>query len=232
MVIPVLAAFVDLVLPRRCVGCGRQVAALCPQCVPADGPLRVRVDALQVVAATAYSGAVRRALISYKEHGRRDLAGPLGGLLAASVRGALGDERAPPPQVVLVPIPSARPVAAARGGDHLARLATRAGAVSGVRVAPEVLALTRAVRDSAGLGVTARARNLHGALRACSAPADHGALLVDDIVTSGATLREAHRALTGSGWPVVGAAVVAATPRWVNGAHWQRAGHRSSVRGT
>jgi predicted amidophosphoribosyltransferase len=208
----IVDALLDLVLPRRCVGCGRPGAPLCHGCVPREPTLRISFDQLTVVAAAAYADALRKALISYKERGRRDLAGALGELLGRAARTALSG-RAPPGRVVLVAVPSSRSAAASRGGDHVGRLAHRAAAVAGVRVAADVLGLTRAVRDSAGLGVAARASNLHGAFVARPAPAGVAALIVDDIVTTGATLREARRALSCSGWPVVGAAVVAATPR-------------------
>lgn len=209
----IVDALLDLVLPRRCVGCGGGVALLCGRCVPSAAPVRVQFDELGVVAAAAYADVLRRALILYKERGRRDLAGPLGELLGRAARTALNGRAPPGRRVVLVAVPSSRSVAAARGGDHLGRLAPRAAAVAGTRVTPGVLSLTRAVRDSAGLGVAARASNLHEAFRARPAPAGVAALLIDDIVTTGATLREAHRALSCSGWPVLGAAVVAATPR-------------------
>jgi predicted amidophosphoribosyltransferase len=112
-----------------------------------------------------------------------------------------------------VPVPSARSVAAARGGDHVLRLARRAAPVCGVRVIPNALVLTRSVRDSAGLGSRERTANLAHAMAARPGPPGVAALVVDDIVTTGSTLREAHRALEAAGWPVVGAAVVAATPR-------------------
>jgi predicted amidophosphoribosyltransferase len=115
--------------------------------------------------------------------------------------------------VLLVPVPSARSVAAARGGDHVLRLARRAAVRCGVRVAGNALVLTRAVRDSAELGAQARTANLAGAMSARPPRPGLAALVVDDIVTTGATLHEAHRALQVAGWPVLGAAVVAATPR-------------------
>ena len=72
------------------------------------------------------------------------------------------------------------------------------------------------VRDSAGLTTAARAANLDAAMRARPPRRDgRAAVVVDDIVTTGATLREAARALRAAGWTVVGAAVVAATPRRV-----------------
>jgi predicted amidophosphoribosyltransferase len=204
------AALLDLVLPRRCVGCRRPGAALCAGCLPAGPP---RVAASGVFAATAYENAVRRALLGYKERGRRDLAGPLAGLLAVAVRAAAEAGRASPGRTLLVPVPSARSVAAGRGGDHVVRLTRRAAVLGGWRSAPRVLALTRAVRDSAGLDTAQRSANMAGAMCARPARAGWTVLVVDDIVTTGATVREACRALAAAGWPVAGAAVVAATPR-------------------
>jgi predicted amidophosphoribosyltransferase len=74
--------------------------------------------------------------------------------------------------------------------------------------------VARVVADSAGLGVAERNANLAGAMRA-SAPRRrrHPAVVVDDIVTTGASAREACRALKAAGWVPVGFAAVAATPR-------------------
>lgn len=212
----VFAALLDLVLPRRCVGCGSPLGVLCPACLPGGSGPAVELDGLAVAAAAAYDGALRVALLAYKERGRRDLAGPLGSLLARSVA-VLAGGRAPPGPVVLVPVPSARAVAAARGGDHVLRLARRAAGRTSARVAPGALRLVRAVEDSAGLSAVERAANLGFAMAASAVPgggADAPVVLVDDIVTTGATLLEAQRALLAAGWPVIGAAVVAATPRW------------------
>jgi predicted amidophosphoribosyltransferase len=205
-----VAALLDLALPRRCVGCGRpdDGAGLCRRCRPGpDDRVHVWAGDIPVVAATAYAGPVRTALLAYKERGRRDLAGVLGHLLGAAV--AAHDV---PPGAVLVPVPSARAVAAARGGDHVARLAHHVARAQGPPVCA-ALRMTRRVRDSAGLGADERRRNLDGALVAVDRADGAVAVLVDDIVTTGATLREAARALRAAGWSVAGAVVVAATPR-------------------
>lgn len=226
----VLAALADLVFPRRCVGCGSQFGALCPDCLPL-GPVQRGVDGTWWAA--RYDGAVRAALLAYKERGRRDLADPLGGLLARSVAASWasvgGGAGSPPRRVVLVPAPSARSVAAARGGDHLLRLARRAGPRCGLRTAAGVLTLTRSVRDSAGLGIADRAANLAGAVVARPAPDGVAALVVDDIVTTGATLRECVRALREASWPVVGSAVIASTPRRAPGPFGPLAEHSDTV---
>ncbi|MCL2781007.1 MAG: ComF family protein [Actinomycetia bacterium] len=114
---------------------------------------------------------------------------------------------------VLVPVPSVASLARARGGDHVARLARGASACTGLPVA-RALRLARPVRDSAGLDSVARARNVHGAMAAAAPPVGvrFAAVIVDDIVTTGATFGESARALTAAGWPVLGAVAVAATP--------------------
>lgn len=197
----VLSSLVDLVLPRTCVACQAPHGPLCPSCAPAhvlhadhDPPL---------AAAAVYDGAVRTALLAYKERGRRDLARSLGALLARAVGGCSG--------AVLVPVPSSARARRERGGDHVLRLARVAARECGTTVAAP-LRLVRPVRDSAGLDVAARTANLDAAMAARFSPG-RPALIVDDIVTTGSTLREAARALRDAGWDVSGAAVVAATQR-------------------
>jgi predicted amidophosphoribosyltransferase len=196
-----LSSLVDLVLPRTCVACRAPDGPLCPACGPAhvlhadhDPPL---------AAAAVYDGAVRTALLAYKERGRRDLARSLGVLLARAVGGC--------PDAVLVPVPSTSRARRERGGDHVLRLARVAARECGTTVAAP-LRLVRPVRDSVGLDVAARIANLGGAMAARYTPGRR-ALIVDDIVTTGSTLREAARALRVAGWDVSGAAVVAATQR-------------------
>jgi predicted amidophosphoribosyltransferase len=211
----VISDLLDLVLPRRCLGCGAAARGLCVACVGADEPLLAAAAPVPVFAATAYQGAVRSALLRYKERGRRDLARPLGELLSRAVAAVLqqhaGLSSARP---VLVGIPSSRVDAAVRGGDHVARLARRAAIRCGTPYASGVLALARAKRDSTGLDVRARAENLAGAFLARPAAPHAAAVIVDDIVTTGATVREVARVLAAAGWPVLGAAAVAATPRY------------------
>lgn len=66
------------------------------------------------------------------------------------------------------------------------------------------LRLERQIQDQAGLGVEARKSNLHGAMVARQASSDLPVLILDDVVTTGATLVEANRALTAAGWKVAG----------------------------
>ena len=112
--------------------------------------------------------------------------------------------------VWLVPAPSRPAAARARGGDHVARLCRAVAARrSGVRVA-RPLRLHRRVRDSVGLDAEQRAANLAGRVRVRPAalPRFGTVVLVDDVVTTGATLRTCRDALAGAGVGVVAAAVL------------------------
>jgi len=151
--------------------------------------------------------------LAYKERGRVDLAEPLGAALGAAIRAALDacpDERRTGRELV-VPVPASSAGARGRGFDHVALLVGHAGYRPS-----DLLAWHREALDQAGLDAAARAANLADALE-ISMGADHrlagacGVVLVDDVVTTGATLGEAARALHHAGVPIAAAAALAAT---------------------
>jgi predicted amidophosphoribosyltransferase len=210
----VLADLLDLVLPRDCAGCGAPGRTLCRPCrlVLSAQPFGHRPQPCPdrfplLVAAAGYDGLVREVLIAHKEHARLALAGPLGGALASAVR-----LLEPPPDVLLVPVPSDPVAVRARGHDHARRLAAVAARSVGLRAVP-LLHGTRRRRDQSELGAADRARNLGGALGARGPLRGVRVVVVDDLVTTGATIAEACRALRAVGADVRGAAVVAATAR-------------------
>jgi len=132
-----------------------------------------------------YDAVVRRLLLAHKEKGCLGLTGPLGGALARAV----GTLESPGP-LVLVAVPSAPAAVRARGHDHAWRLARAAAARLGPHVqAVRLLAPARAVADQSGLDRGERAANLHGALRCLQVRPGTKIVVVDDVVTTGATRR-------------------------------------------
>jgi predicted amidophosphoribosyltransferase len=202
-----LAELVDLVLPSHCVCCDRPGPVWCPGCRPdAPGEVIALAHGPPVHAAAEYAGELRTALLSYKERGTRSLAGALADYLADAVESARSvsvDGRPP----VLVPVPSSRLAARQRGGDHLDRLARLVGRQLRLEVLP-VLRLTGRVLDSAGLSADQRAGNLRHRIRARPATTAGPVIVLDDILTTGATLTEASRALRAAGWLVSAGAVI------------------------
>ncbi|RZS33994.1 putative amidophosphoribosyltransferase [Herbihabitans rhizosphaerae] len=185
----------DLVLPVRCAGCGRPEHAWCPAChAGVDGPFPVRRrGGPPMYALAAYAGPARRAVLAYKERGRRDLAAPLGRMLGAALPSLPGVQPCAGTWV-LVPAPSRPSAARLRGGSHMLRLARHTAATlaeSGraAAVAP-ALRLHRRTRDSVGLDPAARAANLAGGMLPNPAgcpPPDTSVVVLDDVITTGAT---------------------------------------------
>jgi predicted amidophosphoribosyltransferase len=223
------AALADLVLPRTCAGCALPGAVLCRRCaallsVPSvAAPRRFPEGFPPTVAAGAYAGPVRPAVIAFKERGRSELARPLGAALALAVAAVVSGVPDGGPlsgPVLLVPVPSSAAALRTRGRDHVRELTARAVAeLRAVGVAASEARLLRRrgrLRDSAGLSAAQRRANLAGTFVASRPPPGALLVIVDDVVTSGATLTEAAAVLAADGrpdGPPVLAAVVAATPR-------------------
>ncbi|MFF8189297.1 ComF family protein [Streptomyces bobili] len=209
-----------LVLPAECGGCGTARTVLCPECRAAlhgSTPRQVRPHpeppGLPAVhAAARYADEVRAVLLAHKERGALALTRPLGTALAGAVRVGVGEVGwgvgvGPPPPgraVLLVPVPSSPRSTRSRGHDPARRIALAAaselrGCGMPARVAA-VLGQRRVVADQAGLNSRQRLGNLAGALAVVAGGGrllgDAGAVvLVDDLVTTGASLAEAARAV-------------------------------------
>jgi predicted amidophosphoribosyltransferase len=174
-----------------------------------------------VWALSRYADPVRSAILAGKERGRRDLPPLLGVALGRAVL-RLHRMAVLPEQIWLVPAPSRRAAARRRGGDPVTTM-TRASAAFAARsgvptgVAP-CLVTAGSARDSVGLGASARAANLHGRVRwrpAGRPPAGSTVLLVDDVLTTGATATVACEVLRAAGLQLGGVLVLASVPGWI-----------------
>lgn len=198
----------DLILPQRCAGCAAPGTAWCTWCARTLGaPVPVSRPGLPPAFALAeYRGPPRLAVLAYKERGRRELATHLGRALATGLRAI----RAGP--LVLVPAPSRPAAARSRGGQHMTTVARRCAARVADAVVVPALRMDGRAADSVGLDAAARAANLLGRVRPDPRhhlPAGVAAVVLDDVITTGATAAACVATLRSIDVPV--AAVLALT---------------------
>lgn len=209
-----LADALALLLPTSCAGCDDPDIALCERCAAALAPRVVRRPGeVPVWSGLAFAGVPARVIRALKEDGRtglaRDLARALSAAVAEASASVLASARG---DVVLVPVPTSRAAYRRRGYRVVDLVARRAGLRT-----ERLLRTVRASADQRALGAEERRRNVAGVMRSRAAPGVR-VIVLDDVVTTGATLAEAVRALRAAGAEVVGAATIAATARR-SGAH-------------
>lgn len=205
----VLPALLETVLPPACAGCGRLGDVFCPPCVgslesagqPADAfvsadPGVVLGDALTLaVAAFAYRDRLRTALGRLKYAGTGRLAAPL----AEAALPALGTLLAASGPAPLVPVPLHRSRERERGYNQAALLARELGRRAGLSVAP-LLVRAHATTRQHSLDRAERLANLRGAFAMeHSGPIPAVVIVVDDILTTSATLEACAGVLRDAG---------------------------------
>jgi predicted amidophosphoribosyltransferase len=232
------ASLAGLAVPLTCASCGVQDEQVCRACrlelagcLWAGGARRCAPDPPprglpDVHAAGRYRGPLARIVAAYKDDDRRDCAALLGEILAAALDAALASS---PPHgqrvaagngpLLLVPVPSSAAARRKRGDAPLGALATAAAAgfIDRELVVAEALRPRRRVADQAGLTAVQRATNVEHSMvvrpRWETAVAGAACVVVDDVLTTGATLVEATRALRAAGSGPVVAATICATQR-------------------
>ena len=205
----------DLALPAACAGCGREGPAICRECVPALDvrlaaepgvpiglPADIPAPLLQLEWCAPFTGTTRRALHALKYDGERRIAPFVGAAVARrwARTGVAGD--------ILVPVPASPDRLRDRGYDQAALIAIEAGRRLRLPVL-QALERTRATTAQFDLDRRERASNLERAfhVRELARPEVVGRwiVLVDDVVTTGATLASCATALLDSGAGAVSA---------------------------
>ena len=203
-----MSALLDLILPPACAGCGRAGALLCGTCLAAfppasrpedrfvaPDPAVVVGDALALaVAAFAYDGPLRRALAALKYGGASRTAPAL----ARAAVPALGPLIAVSGPAVLVPVPVHPERRRVRGYNQAALIARELVVATGLHM-EERLERVRPTTKQHGLDRAARLANLRGAFAVNAVPSSPGVILVDDIITTTATLEACASVLRDGG---------------------------------
>jgi ComF family protein len=219
VILPLRNAVLDgiaLLLPVECAGCGVPDRALCTACRPALAPdpsSRRLADGTPVFSGLDYDGTVREVILAYKEQGRTGLARYLAPALASAVSEAVssvadGGNSGGAQRLELVTVPGSRRARRRRGFDPVVALVARAGMDRARVLAP---AAPHPAQKT--LSLEQRAANLAGVFTVRAPVAGRRFLLVDDVVTTGATFLAVATALRDGGAQVVAAAAVASTPR-------------------
>lgn len=232
------ADLLDLVAPRDCVACASPGRVLCGPCeaVLADAVGWTDGERVGVPVSVGgpFAGVLGEVIRAYKD-GARSMAGPLARVLLPALRDAVeraerGRSSTHRAEVSIVSIPASRRAGWVRGEDILARVVARA--VVALRregwqvVQRPLLAPGRAVADQRGLSAQRRRVNVAGSLRLDTREVQRwvgegrpSIVVVDDVLTTGATLREAmgvlgramDRVTDVMGREILGGAVIAAT---------------------
>lgn len=186
----------NLLLPTNCAICKRIGAPVCPNCTelfPAAPRSTWRGD-LKGLAVCDYGEQSIKLIRAFKEFGQTSVGKFMAPPMAALLDGQTGH---------LVAVPSSRVNQIKRGYSPALLLARRVANSAGIPVI-DALRFSRAVVDQSGLGVEARRENLEGTMTAGPGVKGKRVILVDDVVTTGATLLEAARAVASAGGEVVG----------------------------
>ena len=196
--------FLDLIFPPRCGGCGREGVAWCDACAARVQPQPLAtLSGMPLVAAGRLDGPLQQAIHTYKYRPRPGLASVLGELLWRATAASNLELAA----LTYIPLhPQRRRERGFNQAERLARALARRLAV------PVVGGLTRLRPTPAQVGLSQPERqvNMLGAFEwAATAPPPRGLALVDDVCTTGATLRAAAEAVVRAGGSI-GAFVVLA----------------------
>ena len=161
------------------------------------------LDGVPACAAGVYRGALESAVHALKYGKRADLASPLGALLRGPWT-ELGREAD-----ALVPVPLHPRRLRERGYNQAALLAARLASTASTRCRARALTRIRQTRPLPGLDRAERAAQVAGAIIARRPLPEARIVLVDDVVTSGSTVRECRQALEDAGARVVGVVALA-----------------------
>lgn len=192
----------QLLFPTRCYVCRAIGLSICSNCRREWHPhyYLTHVHNIKVHSAILYSPTASKIILAAKENGLRgaDL------LLVDAIVHVLKRANFDSFNVRLVPVPSSRSNSRRRGRNFMSNLCHEVSLRTDIPISP-VLELARKVKDQSGLSAKARAVNMQGAFTIASGVYPRGDLiLIDDVVTTGATVAEAARALNSHGFHLLG----------------------------
>ena len=198
----ILSELSHLLFPTRCFGCNVLGVSICSLCRREWIPhyYKTHVSTLNVHSAVIYTQTASKIILAAKENGVQGA----DDLLIAAITHVLNRAQLDTGYFTLIPVPSSNQSQRRRGRSFIVDLTQEISRSTGI-VVNDCLQVSRRVSDQSGLTRVQRISNMHGAFSIKPGAILRGdALLIDDVVTTGATLREAARALNSQGFPTFG----------------------------
>lgn len=191
-----ISNLLDVLAPPACLACDARAEGkpFCPECwAPLTLSRPARLDCAPLVVLGAYAEPLSTAIVRFKYQGRPELSRPLARLLAPEI-----DDALLPRDAVLVPVPLHPRRLASRGYNQAALLAQELAALRQRKCQPRLLRRARETERQVGKSHTERRENPDGAFELRqTGPAR--VVLVDDVVTTGSTVRACAQALAAGG---------------------------------
>ncbi len=192
----------QLIFPTRCYGCNRLGISICTDCRREWIPhyYKTHIDSMNVHSALLYTPTASKIIMAAKENSLKGA----DQLLTSAIIHVLQKAKLNSHYYQLVPIPSSKTSQRRRGRSFIVDLCKEISSQTGISM-NDCLDLSRRVSDQSGLSRIERLSNMKGAFVLKSDAIVRGDLiLIDDVVTTGATLREAARALNSQGFHAIG----------------------------
>jgi ComF family protein len=198
-----LKSLLDFVFPTDCAVCQKPPSPICNECIPQFQVSKSAFEGKPVWYATEYSEPMSKILAAYKDESRTTLAHFLAAGLNVAITEAISVLG---PCWICVP-PRNRRNYKKRGFDPVLKLLAGLDLVAAQKLPPGTLSFQRKVLDQRKLDRSQRESNVLGSMIAI--PGTQKVLLIDDVMTTGSTIKECARALSVAGYEVVGICVLA-----------------------
>ena len=184
-----MGEILQLLFPERCVGCGHAHALLCKRCSREWGyPITNTIEDVPLISSAFYSESISHIVLKAKENNDRRCRRILANAIASHISET----------ETLIPIPSSPSSIRRRGFDHALLLAEEVARLTGSSLW-HGLRVNRKIQDQTKLNHSARFANLSGAYSFLSVNSGNelppNVVVIDDLVTTGASMREAIRVL-------------------------------------
>jgi ComF family protein len=194
------ADLTQLIFPSRCFGCQRLGPSICSGCRSSWHPhyYKSNLDKFKVHSALIYTPIASKIILAAKESGQKGA----DELIIQSIIHVLNKNKVDTNSARLVPIPSSKASQRRRGRSFMVDLVSQISERTGIPML-DCLQLSRRVLDQSRLDRDQRSKNLDGAFSlTCHARGE--LILIDDVVTTGATLREGFRAVNSQSFQAIG----------------------------